>query len=143
MDTFTLHLLMGVPQGDPNAAVSGGSLIGSFLPFIAIIAIFYFLIIRPQSKKRKETEKMLSSLKKGDRIVTIGGLYGTIQSVKDTTVIVRVDDNIKLEFLRSAISSVTIPASEPKDEKSDDKKKIEDKKEEKEKSEEKTSEDGE
>ncbi|MDR0464887.1 MAG: preprotein translocase subunit YajC [Treponema sp.] len=142
MDTFILNLLMGVPQTGADGAVTGGSLIGSFLPFIAIIAIFYFLIIRTQSKKRKETEKMLSSLKKGDRIVTIGGLYGTIQSVKDTTVIVRVDDNIKLEFLRSAISSVTIPAAEPKEEK-EDKKKIEDKKEEKEKSEEKTSEDGE
>ena len=142
MDTFILSLLMGAPQTGADGAVTGGSLIGSFLPFIAIIAIFYFLIIRPQSKKRKETEKMLSSLKKGDRIVTIGGLYGTIQSVKDTTVIVRVDDNIKLEFLRSAISSVTIPAAEPKEEK-EDKKKIEDKKEEKEKSEEKTSEDGE
>jgi len=152
MDTFFLPLLMGAPAGGGTA--SGGDLIMSFLPFVAIIAIFYFLIIRPQSKKRKETEKMLSSLKKGDRIITIGGLYGTIQNVKESTVIVKVDDGVKLEFLRSAISSVTIPAPDPddkedkKDKKDDKVKKIEDKnndkneEKEQEKSDNKTSESG-
>ncbi|MCL2412376.1 MAG: preprotein translocase subunit YajC [Treponema sp.] len=81
----------------------------------AFIAIFYFLLIRPQSKKRKETEKMLSALKKGDRIVTIGGIYGTIHNVRDTTVIVKVDDSTKLEFLRSAISTVTVAAPDKED----------------------------
>jgi len=133
MDTFILQLLMAAPQAGGEAP-TGGSLIGTFLPFVAIIAIFYFLIIRPQNKKKKETEKMHSSLKKGDRIVTIGGLYGTIQRVNETTVIIKADDNVKLEFLRSAISSVTIPAA-PKEEK-------EDKNEDKEKSEDKTSENG-
>jgi len=157
MDTFFLPLLMGMPAGG-EAVDGGGGLIMTFLPFVAIIAIFYFLIIRPQNKKRKETERMLSSLKKGDRIVTIGGLYGTIQSVKESTVIIKVDDGVKLEFLRSAISSVTIPAPEPddkeekekKDKKDDKDKKIEDKKnnekneeKEQEKSEDKTSESGE
>jgi len=133
MDSFILPLLMAAPQA--GAEGGAGSLIGSFVPFIAIIAIFYFLIIRPQNKKRKETEKMHAGLKKGDRIVTIGGVYGTIHSVKDTTVIVKVDDNVKLEFLRSAISSI-IAAAAPKEEK------IEEKNEEKEKSEVKTSENG-
>jgi preprotein translocase subunit YajC len=128
MDNFILPFLMGTPQADGAAA--GGGLIGSFLPIIAIIMIFYLLIIRPQNKKRKETEKMHSGLKKGDKIVTIGGLYGTIQSVKETTVIIKADDNVKLEFLRSAISSIITPAKE-------------DKNEEKEKSEEQTSENGE
>ena len=82
----------------------------TFLPLIAVVLIFYFLIIRPQSKKRKETEKMIAALKKGDRIVTIGGLHGVIQNVKESTVIIKVDDNVKLEFLRSAISSA-IPSS--------------------------------
>jgi len=119
MYTFFLPLLMGVPQDGGEAG--GGSLIGGFLPIIAIIAIFYFLIIRPQNKKRKETEKMHSGLRKGDRIVTIGGLYGTIQSVKDTTVIIKADDNVKLEFLRSAISSVvTQSTSKEEDEKTDE-----------------------
>ena len=138
MNSFILPFLMGAPQaGDPNAAAGPGSLIGSLLPIIAIIAIFYFLIIRPQNKKRKETEKMHASLKKGDRIVTIGGLYGTIHSVKDTTVIIKADDNVKLEFLRSAISSITV-ASAPKEEKIEEKEKSEEKK-----SEEQPSENGE
>ncbi|MCL2804938.1 MAG: preprotein translocase subunit YajC [Treponema sp.] len=105
MFSFILPLLMGGAQ--QGAEGSGPSLISSLIPFAAVILIFYFLIIRPQNKKRKETEKMLGGLKKGDRIVTIGGLHGTIQSVKETTVIVKVDDNVKLEFLRSAISTVT------------------------------------
>jgi len=110
MYTFFLPLLMAAP---PEGAEAGpGSLITSFLPFIAVILIFYFLIIRPQSKKRKETEKMLGALKKGDKIVTIGGIYGTIQAVRETTVVVRVDDNVKLEFTRSAISSVISSARE-------------------------------
>jgi preprotein translocase subunit YajC len=97
--------------------------ITSLIPFAAIIAIFYFLIIRPQNKKQKETRKMLSALKKGDRIVTIGGIHGTIQSVKEASVIVRVDDTTKVEFSRSAIASVTTVARE--DEKTE---KIEEKK---------------
>ena len=135
MDSFFLYLLnpFGQQTVTDGAAGGGMDMVQMFLPFIAIIAIFYFLIIRPQNKKRKETEKMHAGLKKGDRIVTIGGLYGTIQSVKDSTVIIKADDNVKLEFLRSAISSIIAPKEE----------KIEDKKEEKEKSAEKTSEDGE
>ena len=97
----------------------------SFLPLVAIIAIFYFLILRPQNKKQKETQKMLAALKKGDRVVTIGGVHGIIQSVKESTVIVKVDDNVKLEFNRGAISSVSSQAKEEKEDKkieaSDDK----------------------
>ena len=116
MNTFVLPLLMAPPSG----ADGGGAGLMSFLPFIAIIAIFYFLIIRPQNKKRKETEKMLSALKKGDRVVTIGGLHGTVQNVKETTVIIKVDENVKLEFLRSAVSSIVTSAKE-KEEKIEDK----------------------
>lgn len=111
----SMALLMGAPAG--GEAPSGPAALVNFLPLVAIIAIFYFLIIRPQSKKQKETQKMLSALKKGDKIVTIGGIHGTIQSVKESTVIVRVDDNIKLEFSRSAISSVSSQAKEDKDDK--------------------------
>jgi len=113
MYTFFLPLLMAPPP-EGAAEAGAGSIITSFLPFIAVILIFYFLIIRPQNKKRKETEKMLGALKKGDRIVTIGGVYGTIQAVKETTVIVKVDENVKLEFTRSAISTVLTPAKEEK-----------------------------
>jgi len=115
MNTFVLPFLMAAPQ---QGAEAGGpeALLGTFLPFILIIVILYFLMIRPQNKKRKETEKMLAGLKKGDRIVTIGGLYGTVQTVKETTVIIKADDNVKLEFLRSAVSSVITVAKEDKNE---------------------------
>jgi preprotein translocase subunit YajC len=112
MNSFVLYLLMGAPQGGEGAAT--GNPLMTFLPFVAIIAIFYFLIIRPQNKKQKETQKMLSALKKGDKIVTIGGIHGTIQSVKEQTIIVKVDEDTKLEFNRSAISTVTTASKEDK-----------------------------
>jgi preprotein translocase subunit YajC len=118
MDTFILPLLMA-PPASGDAGGSAG-LFTSLIPFVAIIGIFYFLIIRPQNKKRKETEKMLSALKKGDKVVTIGGLHGTVQSVKETTVLIKVDDNVKLEFLRSAVSNIISSSKENKIEEKDD-----------------------
>jgi len=112
MDNFVFPLLMAAPAG--GEAAGPASFITSIIPFAAIILIFYFLIIRPQNKKRKETEKMLSAIKKGDRVVTIGGVHGTVQSVKDSTIILKVDENVKLEFLRSAVSSVVTASKEEK-----------------------------
>ena len=117
MNLFYLPLLLGAPQGSEGAP---GSSLFSFLPLIAIIGIFYFLILRPQSKKQKETQKMLSAIKKGDRVVTIGGIHGVIQSVKESTVIIKVDENTKLEFNRGAISSVSSQAKD-EDKSADDK----------------------
>ena len=103
MNLFHLTLLMGAPGGEGAAS----SNLVSFLPLVAIIAIFYFLILRPQRRKQQETQKMLSALRKGDRVITIGGIHGVIQSVKESSVIVKVDENTKLEFTRSAIASVS------------------------------------
>jgi preprotein translocase subunit YajC len=111
MNNFVFSLLMAAPQATGEAS-GGGSFITSIIPFAAIILIFYFLIIRPQNKKRKETEKMLSTLKKGDKIVTIGGIHGTVHSVRESTVLVKVDDSVKIEFLRSAVSSVVTASKE-------------------------------
>ena len=91
-----------------TADAGSGSMAMSLMPIFLIFAIFYFLIIRPQNKKQKETERMISALKKGDKIITIGGIYGVVSSTKDKTVIVKVDDNCKIEFSRSAISSVIL-----------------------------------
>lgn len=106
-----------------QAAAGSGSMLMSVLPFGLIILIFYFFIIRPQNKKQKETEKMLAALKKGDKIVTVGGIHGVISSTKEKTVIVKVDDNTKIEFSRAAIATVVADKVE-KDAKSgkDDKK---------------------
>jgi len=102
----------------PLLQSSGGSMATTILTFGGVIAIFYFLIIKPQSKKQKETQKMLSEVKKFDKVVTIGGIRGVIQSVKDTTVIIKVDDNTKIEFNKNAIASV-LERHESKSEKVD------------------------
>lgn len=92
--------------GQPVGGAAG--LAGSMLPLVLIIVIFYFFLIRPQNKKQKETQKMLDALKKGDKVITIGGIHGVISSVKEHSVIVKVDDNCKIEFNRTAISSVEL-----------------------------------
>jgi preprotein translocase subunit YajC len=89
-----------------NTASPTMSLLTMVVPLLLLFVVFYFLIIRPQNKKQKETKKMLDGLRKGDRIITIGGIHGQVTSVKENSVIVKVDDSCKLEFLRSAIASV-------------------------------------
>ena len=96
-------------QAGPSTTAS---LVGTLIPFVLIIVIFYFFLIRPQNKKQKETERMLNALKKGDRIVTIGGIHGTIASVKEQTVVVKVDDGCKIEFNRSAVATVELSDAE-------------------------------
>ena len=92
----------------PLMQEGGGSsqLLTMILPFGLIIGVFYFLIIRPQNKKQKETKQMLSALKKNDKVVTIGGVRGTVVSVKEDTVVVRVAENVKMEFSKSAVSNI-------------------------------------
>jgi preprotein translocase subunit YajC len=117
MNSFVFSLLSGVsPEGGGGGS---SSFITTLIPFALIILVFYFLIIRPQNKKQKETQRMLGALKKGDKIVTIGGIHGVIQSVKESSVIVRVDENTKLEFSRSAISNVESAAKAEKTEKAE------------------------
>ena len=90
----------------PSGNGGGGSFISTIIMFGAIFLIFYFMIIRPQQKRSKEREKMLSNIQKGDKVVTSGGLHGTIAGLDEKTVLLQVGDNIKLKFERSAISSV-------------------------------------
>lgn len=97
--------------GAQQAAGTAG-LAGSFIPLLLIIVIFYFFLIRPQNKKQKETEKMLNALKKGDKVITIGGIHGVVSAVKEHTVVIKVDDNCKIEFNRSAISTVELSDEE-------------------------------
>ena len=89
----------------------------TLIMFAAVILIFYFLIIRPQRKRDKEAKDMLASIKKGDKIVTIGGIRGTVAIVKESTIIVKVDDNTRIEFSKNAISAVLNKKEEPAAEK--------------------------
>ena len=109
---FNALLLQAAPQPAP-----GG--FGMIMPLVLIVGIMYLFMIRPQQKKQKETQKMLDALKKGDKVVTIGGIHGTVASTKENTVVVKVDDNTKIEFNRTAIATVVVdkPAEEPKAEK--------------------------
>jgi preprotein translocase subunit YajC len=79
-----------------------------------VFVVFYFLIIRPQNKKQKEAKKMIDAVKKGDKVVTIGGVHGTIHSVKEGTVVVKVDDDCRIEFSKSAIATVVAAKTEEK-----------------------------
>lgn len=90
----------------PQSGDGGGSLISTLIMFGAIFLIFYFMIIRPQQKRAKEREKMLSAMDKGDKVVTSGGLHGTIAGLDDKTVLLQVADNVKMKFERSAIASI-------------------------------------
>ncbi|MET3850628.1 preprotein translocase subunit YajC [Paenibacillus sp. OAE614] len=89
----------------------GGGIVGLILPLVLMFAIFYFLLIRPQQKKQKTRTSMLSSLKKGDKVVTIGGLHGTIMEITDDIVVLRVNDVTKLTFDRGSISHAVSSSS--------------------------------
>jgi len=78
----------------------------NLFPFIFIVLIFYFLIIRPQKAKQREHQRMVFELKKNDEVVTIGGIHGVIVNVKEKTVVLRVDDNTRIEVEKTAIAQL-------------------------------------
>ena len=88
----------------------GGSAMVQLAFFAAIFAIFYFLLIRPQQKQKRERESMLSAVKPGDRVVMSSGLHGTVVKLSDQSVTLKVADQVRLEFDRSAIGRI-VPAS--------------------------------
>jgi preprotein translocase subunit YajC len=96
------YLLAFAPQGGGG----GGGMVSTLIMFAAIFAIFYFMIIRPQQKRAKERQKLLTALKKGDKIVTSGGMHGTIAGLDEKTCLIDVGNNVKIKFERSAVSSV-------------------------------------
>jgi len=110
---MTMNLVSLVPLFQETApASSSGSFVSTLIMFGGMILIFYFLMIRPQQKKQKALQQMISQMKKGDRVVTIGGVYGTVHAVKESTVVIKVDDNARIEFSKSAIASVVSKAEQ-------------------------------
>ena len=93
---------MGANGG--QAGQAGG--IAGFLPIIILFAIFYFLLIRPQQKKAKEHKEMIENLKKGNRVVTSGGIFGTIISLDDTTIGLEIAEKVKIKVARSNIAGL-------------------------------------
>jgi len=100
--THAAFLLMAQPQGGNPT----DSLISTLIMFALIIGIFYFMILRPQQKRQKERQKMLEAVKKGDKVVTAGGLHGTVAGLDDKTVLLQVADNVKMKFDRSAVNTI-------------------------------------
>ncbi len=93
-----LIVLMGQPQPGQNPLMQ-------FLPLIAIVVVFYFFMIRPQMKKAKEQKKYIEALKKGDKILTIGGIYGKVVEVReDGSLIMEVEDGTKMRISKNAVS---------------------------------------
>ncbi|SRR6266446_1501543 len=105
-----LHPFVFLAQAQPPApapAPGGASGFLNLLPFwFFIIVIMYFVLIRPQKKRQQQQQRLVSSLKTGDRVVTNAGIHGLIANVKETTVIVKVADNVKIEMDKSAITNV-------------------------------------
>ena len=96
------HIIAMAPQGG-----NGGGMFSTLIMFSLIILIFYFMILRPQQKRQKERQRLLEGVKKGDKVITVGGLHGTVVGLEEKTVLVQVAENIKMKFERSAVSSVT------------------------------------
>ena len=86
----------------------GGGGFAAFLPFILIMVVIYFLMIRPQSKRQKEKRKMMENIKKGDRVITIGGIHGSVAGIKNNgkVVVLKVDKNINITVNKSAIAGL-------------------------------------
>lgn len=112
MDFVSVAHAMG---GAPGAE-AGGNPIGAFVPLILMFGIFYFLLIRPQQKKAKQHKEMLSALKRGDYVLTGGGIYGRIQEIDGDVLVVEVAENIRLRVNRSFVSGQTDPSGKSKDE---------------------------
>jgi preprotein translocase subunit YajC len=97
-------ILAQAQTGSPGPMGGGG--VGFFVPLIFIFIIMYFVMIRPQKKRQEQQQKLIGSLKTGDRVVTNAGIHGLIANVKETTVLVKVADNVKIEIDKSAVTNV-------------------------------------
>ncbi len=98
-----LNLIAMAPQGGGDA---GGGIFSTIIMFALIIGIFYFLIIRPQQKRQKERQKLLDSVQKGDKVITLGGVHGVVEGVEEKTLLLKIADNVKVKVERSAISTI-------------------------------------
>ena len=98
--------MAGAPGGTEGGAGGGIAAFQQFIPLIFMFAIFYFLLIRPQQKKAKEHKALLDSLKKGDNIITAGGVYGKVSAVENDLVILEVANNVTIKITKSFIAAI-------------------------------------
>lgn len=103
------HAMGPAPQGGQGGTAG---LFGSLIPLILIFVIFYFLLIRPQQKRSKEHKQMTENLKKGDKVITSGGVYGVIEGIGTNTVTVKIAENVKVKFGKAYIAALRASADE-------------------------------
>ena len=96
------YFILMAPQGQDG----GPGLMANLILFGSIILIFYFMIIRPQQKRQREHQKLIESVKKGDKVMMSSGIHGTVAGVEEKTVLVQIADNVKVKFDKSAIANV-------------------------------------
>ncbi|MFC1883974.1 preprotein translocase subunit YajC [Thermodesulfobacteriota bacterium] len=101
-----MDFLIYAMSGTPGGAEGQGGGFGAFIPLILMFAIFYFLLIRPQQKKAKQHRELVATLKKGDRVVSSGGLHGTVTGITDDVVTVEIAPKIRVKISRGSISGV-------------------------------------
>ena len=101
-----LCAILAQAQTAPPAPGPGAGIGSFFVPLIFIFIIMYFVMIRPQKKRQEQQQKLISSLKSGDKVVTSAGIHGLISNVKESTVLLKVADNVKIEIDKSAITNV-------------------------------------
>jgi preprotein translocase subunit YajC len=99
------ELLTVAMAGAPGGKSAGG-LGGMLMPMVIIFGIFYFMLIRPQQRKEKERKAMIADIKSGSRVMFSGGILGTVSNVKESTFVIKVADNVKMEVARGAVSRV-------------------------------------
>jgi len=94
----------GVVRGGGGGAAGGG--FGAFIPIILMFVIFYFLLIRPQQKKAKQHQEMIANLKKGDRVITSGGIHGLITSLDENTITLEIAEKVRIKVSRATIAGL-------------------------------------
>ena len=97
-------------MGQGGSAAQGGGGFAAFIPIILMFVIFYFLLIRPQQKKAKAHQQMISNLRKGDRVITSGGIHGTITSLDESTATVEIAEKVRIKVTRGSIAGLSQPS---------------------------------
>jgi len=106
-------LVYAMGSGGGGGAGGAGNSLGAFVPLILMFAIFYFLLIRPQQKKAKQHKELLSSIKKGDRVISAGGLHGVVTGLTDDVVTMEIAPKIRVKVSRGSVAAVLGAASTP------------------------------
>ena len=109
-----IDMAYAMAPGQPGSSGQGGAagLLGSLVPLVLIFVIFYFLLIRPQQKKAKDHKNMIDNLKKGDKIITSGGIYGVIEGVGANTVTIKVGENTRIKLGKPYIAAIRAASDE-------------------------------